>query len=212
MSGCFESGASAGGQDEGYFNRPDVAGPGGVADENKGVDADRQTQSHASGMEGIELDEQNPNIAGAVPVKDGIKIDETAGTESLLRTGEPYMDIIEGSDSERTGTSSGRPGVEQGDSRARPNRNTGQMPTSEDLRDLGAWGTMSDSGASGPGSPTGSAEMPDKRTPSSLGGRGGWDTGPVLTLSRTPTVCSATTGTASQSRSAGGRRYRRASR
>src|SRR6187551_996953 len=101
MSGYFDRGASAGGHDEGYFDREDVTGPsgvgsatggpGGVADVNAGA-----APHHAVSPEGIEFDEQNPNIARAVPVTDGVKLDETAGTGSPIRTDESYGQIIEG--------------------------------------------------------------------------------------------------------------------
>src|SRR3954451_3540274 len=162
MSGYFDRGASAGGHDQGYFDREDVTGPSGVGSATGGpggvADVNGRTAEQDSvSPEDIVLDEQNPNIARAVPVKDGVKLDETAGTGSPIRTDEPYQQIIEGSDSERTGTSWGLPGIEEDDSQARPNRNTGDVLSRDDLRDVGAWGTMDDSGAGSPGSPTGNS-------------------------------------------------------
>src|SRR4051812_1544525 len=129
MSGYFDRGASAGGHDQGYFDREDVTGPsgvgsamggpGGVADVNAG-----STEQTSIAPEGIEFDEQNPNIARAVPAKDGVKLDETAGTGAPVRTDEPYQQIIEGSDSERTGTSSSHSFVEDDSGPSHANRNT----------------------------------------------------------------------------------------
>jgi hypothetical protein len=99
-----------------------------------------------------------------------MRLDETAGTTSPDRVEGSYPDIIEGSDSERTGTSWGLPGVEgaptagtprgdlpEGDSSdaASPNRNTGERLSRDDLADVGSWSTIDDH--SSPGSPTGNS-------------------------------------------------------
>src|SRR5437762_9305114 len=105
MSGYFDRGASAGGHDKGYFNREDVTGPEGV-----GVGA-RGGPGPVSN-ENLEVDPENPNIVRAKPEQDIEKLDETAGTTGEPRAGGSYPDIIEGSDSERTGTSWGLLGVE----------------------------------------------------------------------------------------------------
>lgn len=165
MSGYFDRGASAGGQDRGYFNRDDITGsegvgsatggPGGVADVDKLV-----------------VDENNPNIVRAIPPAETAPRDETAGVTSAAQTdvSGTYPDIIEGSDSERTGTSWGLPPREDvptvntphgavregtGDDAASPNRNTGTGDRS-DLNDVGSWSTIPEETDSA-GSPTSSS-------------------------------------------------------
>lgn len=170
MGGYFDRGASAGGQDEGYFNREDITGasgvgsatggPGGVANDN---------------MENIELDAENPNIARAISPDRAAVGDETGGVTTQQRRGGSYPDIVEGSDSERTGTSWGVPGVQdsalvdtprgempegEGAGEAHPNRNTGErIPDSrvmrDDLQDVGSWSTIDSNDNAG--SPTGSS-------------------------------------------------------
>src|SRR5437870_13288088 len=98
MSGYFSRGASAGGQDEGYFNREDVTGPagvgsatggpGGVADENLGKEL--LEQQGVVEKEGLEHDPKNPYIVRAVPQEEREDIDETAGTNSLVRADDSY--------------------------------------------------------------------------------------------------------------------------
>src|SRR5437763_11528133 len=100
MSGYFDRGASAGGHDHGYFNRDDITGPEGV-----GVGATGGPGPVAD--ENLEVDPENPNIVRAIPREDKARIDETAGTGSPARVEGSYPDIVEGSDSERTGTSWG---------------------------------------------------------------------------------------------------------
>src|SRR5207253_10913574 len=182
MSGYFSRGASAGGQDEGSFNREDITGPagmseagvsatggpGGVADENLGTEM--LAQQGVVEKEGIEHDPTNPYIARAVPQEGDEHLDETAGTTAPVRADESYPQVIEGSDSERTGTSWGLPAIEdaptvntprgempegEGPDRATPNRNTGEVTQRDQLDDVGAWGTMGTSGS--PGSPTGNS-------------------------------------------------------
>ncbi len=178
MSGYFSRGASAGGPDEGYFNREDVTGPagvgsatggpGGIADENLGEGL--LEQQGVVEKEGIEYDPKNPYIARAIPQEGGERLDETAGTNSPMRADESYRQIIEGSDSERTGTSWDLPAREdaptvstphgempedEGQGEASPNRNTGEVTQRDRLDDVGAWGTMGTSGS--PGSPTGNS-------------------------------------------------------
>ena len=116
------------------------------------------------------MDPENPNIVRAIPREDESRLDETAGTNSPARVKGSYPDIVEGSDSERTGTSWGRLGVEEaptvstpkgdlpegedpGD--AAPNRNLGERLSRDELRDVGSWSTIDD--RSSPGSPTGNS-------------------------------------------------------
>jgi hypothetical protein len=102
----------------------------------------------------IEFTLENPNVARAVP-----HTDEPSGEAKGASTqgAGTYPDIVEGSDSERTGTSWGLPaseGVEtvatpegqipegEGEGEAHPSRNTGGGHDDDDLDDVGAWGTM----------------------------------------------------------------------
>ncbi len=156
MSGYFDRGASAGGQDEGYFNRQDVTGPdgvgsatggpGGVAHENLGVTHDN-----------LVVDDENPNIVRAVPPQQDPALDETAGVTSSERVGGTYPYIIEGSDSLQTGTSWGVPAYEDASvvetprgempegsepGEAAPNRNTARNPSKAEIQDVGSWSTI----------------------------------------------------------------------
>src|SRR5438477_10230602 len=98
MSGYFSRGASAGGQDEGYFNREDITGPagvgsatggpGGVADENLGKEL--LEQQGVVEKEGLEHDPKNPYIVRAVPQESSERSDETAGTTSPEPADESY--------------------------------------------------------------------------------------------------------------------------
>jgi hypothetical protein len=177
MSGYFDRGAGAGGKDEGYFNRQDVTGPegvgsatggpGGVAHENpsQGLPA----QQGVSEKDGISYDPERPYIAHAVPTEPETGLDETAGTTSTVRADQSNQSIIEGSDSESTGTSWGLPAVEdatpgasgkssgqqgQGAERA-ASRNMADTPTKDELKDVGAWSTMGTGNSAG--SPTGNS-------------------------------------------------------
>lgn len=105
MSGYFERGAGVGGHDHGYFNRDDISGGAGA-----GVRAAGGRGSIAN--ENLEVDPENPNSVRAIPKTEEGRIDETAGTNSPDRVEGTYPAIVEGSDSERTGTSWGLPGVE----------------------------------------------------------------------------------------------------
>ncbi|HEX8231338.1 MAG TPA: hypothetical protein VF826_18820 [Chloroflexia bacterium] len=116
--------------------------------------------------ENLEVDSQNPNIVRAIPAEQRAT-DETAGdTSPTTRDGE-YGDIIEGSDSERTGTSWGLPGREgseveigasavpegEGEDEAHPNRNTGERLTRDELQNVGSWSTIDTDDSAG--SPSG---------------------------------------------------------
>lgn len=107
----------------------------------------------------IEFDSENPNIARATP---------RAAEQS--RSGGTYPDIVEGSDSERTGTSWGVPGVEESETvetaggerpegtdagGATPNRNTGDRTRRDDLQNVGSWSTIETHDSAG--SPTGNS-------------------------------------------------------
>jgi hypothetical protein len=119
----------------------------------------------------IELDQDNPNIARAVPeARAQATTDETAGVTRVEGT---FPHIIEGSDSERTGTSWGLPAVEnaptvetpQGriaegegdDGTARPTRNVGERTQRDSLSDVGSWSTIDPDKQDSAGSPTGNA-------------------------------------------------------
>ena len=105
----------------------------------------------------LEVDHDNPNIVRAIPQARGAS-DETAGnTSPTTRDDEDdFGGIIEGSDSERTGTSWGLPGREdskvqtqtgavregEGEGEAHPNRNTGERVMRDDLQNVGSWSTI----------------------------------------------------------------------
>jgi hypothetical protein len=155
MSGYSDRGAGAGGHDEGYSNREDVTGPEGVVIKDNLV-----------------VDENNPNIVRAIPPSEAVARDETAGVTATSQTDArgTYPDVIEGSDSERTGTSWGVPPHEDvptvntprgaaregtGEDDASPNRNTGGVKR-DDLADVGSWSTIPEDTDSA-GSPTSSS-------------------------------------------------------
>ncbi|HEX8219126.1 MAG TPA: hypothetical protein VF914_07925 [Chloroflexia bacterium] len=137
----------------GYANRSGGSGPGGPGDTLN---------------DNLEVDAENPNIVRAVPSARGGS-DETAGntSPSTRSDDDGYGDIIEGSDSERTGTSWGLPGREssevqtsagtvpegEGDGEAHPNRNTGDRVTREELDNVGSWSTIDTDDSAG--SPSG---------------------------------------------------------
>lgn len=102
--------------------------------------------------ENLEVDPQNPNIVRAIPPE------QTADSTSPMSDEGEYEGIIEGSDSERTGTSWGLPGREdagEGADEAHPNRNTGDRLTQDDIKAVGSWSTIdTDDNA---GSPSGSS-------------------------------------------------------
>ena len=170
MGGYFDRGASAGGSDKGYFDREDITGPegvgsrfggpGGVAHENypaeQGVDE----------KDGIEFGSgENPYIAKAVPNVNDPPVDETAGTDRPADGIEgTYPDIVEGSDSPRTGTSWGssfsetEPTVHtpqgflpegEGPGQAHINRNHGDSTQPDPLDNVGGWSTMGTGDSSG---------------------------------------------------------------
>lgn len=158
MSGYFDRGASAGGQDEGYFNRQDITGDSGVGSDLGGPGG----VAH----ENLEVDSENPNVVRAIP-SERTATDETAGNTSPAARDDEYDDIIEGSDSERTGTSWGLPGREagevetpagalqegEGEGEAHPNRNTAGRLMRDDLDNVGSWSTIDK--ADSAGSPSG---------------------------------------------------------
>jgi hypothetical protein len=178
MSAYFDRGASAGGHDEGFFNRRDVTGPdgvgsatggaGGVSNENPSEDLLRQ--QGVAEKDDIEHDPQNPYIARAVPRQSETELGETSGVTSPARSDEGDLGIIEGSDSERTGTSWGLPAIDEaptvstpvgelpeGDApdKASPNRNTDDPTEPDSLDNLGSWSTIKKTGSAG--SPTGNS-------------------------------------------------------
>ena len=117
----------------------------------------------------IVFDKSNPNIAHAVPVGEGLIMSER-GDAVQRRSTNTYPDIVEGSDSERTGTSWGVLGVDdaervetpaglqaEGDQQgeAAPNRNTGNRLTKDDLQDVGSWSTIDTEDSAG--SPSGNS-------------------------------------------------------
>ncbi len=81
-----------------------------------------------------------------------------------------YPAIVEGSDSERTGTSWGELGYEDAatvetprglrtegteEGEAHPNRNVGELPTRDELDEVGSWSTIEKSDSAG--SPSGNS-------------------------------------------------------
>ena len=117
----------------------------------------------------IEFDTANPNVARAVPRGEGETVLEQARANSPRSTG-TYPDLVEGSDSARTGTSWGVLGREdaervdaprgnmaegEGDGQASPNRNTGEVSARDRLRDTGSWSTIDTDDSAG--SPTGNS-------------------------------------------------------
>ena len=116
--------------------------------------------------ENLEVDSQNPNIVRAIPAEQRVA-GETAGNTSSTTRDDEYGDIIEGSDSERTGTSWGLPGREdsqveigastaqegEGEDEAHPNRNAGERLTRDELQNVGSWSTIDTDDSAG--SPSG---------------------------------------------------------
>jgi len=160
MGGYFDRGASTGGSNEGYFDR-DQTGATDVTTTSEGPPG--------ISKDDITYDPDNPNIARAENTT-APNLDETAGTTTQARMQGTYPDIIEGSDSERTGTSWGIPGVEDAaevevgnqivtegkeEGEAHPNRNSGARLSRDELKDVGSWSTI-DKGDSA-GSPTGNS-------------------------------------------------------
>ncbi|HET6314362.1 MAG TPA: hypothetical protein VFH60_11020 [Chloroflexia bacterium] len=137
------------------------------ADSNHGGESDRPAPGGAL-HDNLEVDAENPNIVRAIPATQRAG-DETAGNTSPGTRAEDdgYGDIIEGSDSERTGTSWGLPGREpgqtqtsagevpegEGDGEAHPNRNTGDRVTRDELDNVGSWSTIDTDDSAG--SPSG---------------------------------------------------------
>ncbi|HEX8597188.1 MAG TPA: hypothetical protein VF952_01575 [Chloroflexia bacterium] len=134
------------------------------------IDQGANTNERVTG-ENLEVDEQNPNIVRAVPPEQRAT-DETAGNTASTTRDDEYGggnigDIIEGSDSERTGTSWGLPGREdtevevganavqegEGEDEAHPNRNTGDRLTRDELQNVGSWSTLDKEDSAG--SPSG---------------------------------------------------------
>lgn len=120
--------------------------------------------------ENLEVNPDNPNIVRAIPREELRSTDETAGnTSPSTRADEDVagLGIIEGSDSERTGTSWGLPGRENADNvevgkasvdegeddEAHPNRNTGDRLTRDELENVGSWSTIDKTDSAG--SPSG---------------------------------------------------------
>ena len=119
--------------------------------------------AHMAG-DNLEVDAENPNIVRAVP-----PTQDAGGTGRNVSsdTGGGKYDIIEGSDSERTGTSWGLPGREAAEAQtpsgaaregetedeAHPNRNTGDRLTRDELHNVGSWSTIDTDDSSG--SPSG---------------------------------------------------------
>jgi|GEM_PF-5737089 len=167
MGGYFDRGASAGGHDDGYFERENVTGASGLGSATGGPGG-------VANDSDIELDVENPNIARAVSPNPAVAGDETGGVTTQERRTGSYPDIVEGSDSERTGTSWGVPGVQggetvetphgevaegEGEGQAHPNRNTGERMsggvTRDELQDVGSWSTIDTSDNAG--SPSGNS-------------------------------------------------------
>ncbi|MDQ3703794.1 MAG: hypothetical protein M3437_00965 [Chloroflexota bacterium] len=160
MSGNIERGTNTSEQDVGVVNDSDMIEPSRTGNE-------LSTPARAS-LDGLEVDAQNPNIVRAVPSAQSAT-DEMAGSTSPSTRDDEYGDIIEGSDSERTGTSWGLPGREdnevevgasavqegEGEDEAHPNRNTGERLTRDELDNVGSWSTIDKDKADSAGSPSG---------------------------------------------------------
>ncbi|HUP28452.1 MAG TPA: hypothetical protein VM409_08460 [Chloroflexia bacterium] len=159
MGGYFDRGSTAGGDETGYFDRDQT----GRTDSVKTGEGPPGVQK-----DDIAYDSDNPNIARATTGTN--RLDETAGVTTNARIQGSYPDIVEGSDSERTGTSWGVPGVDENaqdeiasgtaqegeqSGQAHPNRNTGARLSRDELKDVGSWSTI-DKGDSA-GSPTGNS-------------------------------------------------------
>ncbi len=153
MGGYFNRGGATGGHDDGYFERENVTGASGLSSAMGGPGG-------VSSDPDIELDSENPNIARAISPDRAVTGDETGGVTTQERR-DP--DIVEGSDSERTGTSSGVVGVREatsegeGEGQDHPNRNTGerQAVTRDELQNVGSWSTIDTSDNAG--SPSGNS-------------------------------------------------------
>ena len=117
--------------------------------------------AHMAG-DNLQVDPENPNIVRAVPPTQSVT---GTGRDAPLDTDGDEYDIIEGSDSERTGTSWGLPGREaaevqtpsgaaqEGEDEAHPNRNTGDRLTRDELQNVGSWSTIDTDDSAG--SPSG---------------------------------------------------------
>lgn len=184
MGSYFGRGASAGGEDEGLFNREDITGASGVGEATgPGAAANEQGTSDSNKPEGqifhassgdYQTSSDNPNVVHAIqPTADSmgeIGIDTTGGTSSPVREDDPYTRIIPGSDSVRTGNDFGLPGYEnapdvhtaegraaegEGQGQASPNRNTGNILERDELKNIGSWSTIDNDDSAG--SPTGNS-------------------------------------------------------
>ncbi|HET9494537.1 MAG TPA: hypothetical protein VFR15_09920 [Chloroflexia bacterium] len=122
----------------------------------------------------ITFDQSNPNVARAVRRRSApteVKVTYEEYLARVRRSEGP--DLVEGSDSERTGTTWGLPGVDNwptvltpegempegyGPGRAEPNRNTGRRGMPDPTYMVGGWSTIDDNETrmSG-GSPSGNA-------------------------------------------------------
>ena len=121
----------------------------------------------------ITFDRTNPNIARAVR-RPTSEVKEPTYEDYVARMRQSDgPDLIEGSDSARTGTTWGLPGVDNwptvltpdgempegnGPGRASPNRNTGLRGATDPTYMVGSWSTIDDSeGRMSGGSPSGNA-------------------------------------------------------
>jgi hypothetical protein len=122
----------------------------------------------------ITFDLANPNIARAVRRRSTTEQERPTYDEYVARMRRAErLELVEGSDSERTGTTWGLPGVDNwptvltpegempegyGPGRAEPNRNTGRRGAADPTYMVGSWSTIDDNEQrmSG-GSPSGNA-------------------------------------------------------
>jgi hypothetical protein len=130
-----------------------------------------QEHGHLPGIskDDVVFDAENPNRARAVESGHGDTVLERA-REGAVRSSGTYPDIVEGSDSLRTGTNWGvdasedaetvetprgvvAEGTEAGE--AHPNRNTGAVLSRDDLEDVGSWSTIDTDDSAG--SPSGNS-------------------------------------------------------
>jgi hypothetical protein len=122
----------------------------------------------------ITFDTENPNIARAVRRRSGDTESRQSYDEYVARMRRAgRLDLIEGSDSERTGTTWGLPAVDDwptvntpegelpegtGPGRAGPNRNTGRRGGADPTYMVGSWSTIDDEeGRMSGGSPAGNS-------------------------------------------------------
>jgi hypothetical protein len=160
--------------------KPDKDGPDGeptrdLRGEARAGTPNAEAPPNTVRTDNITFDRANPNIARAVrrrpPAGDGDQLTYEEYLARLRRAGGPPL--VEGSDSERTGTTWGLPAVDNwptvstpegempegfGPGRAEPTRNAGRRGGSDPTYMVGSWSTIDDQdGKMSAGSPSGNA-------------------------------------------------------